>query len=75
MKEFIRRIRSERNLTIILIEHDMKMVMDISDFVIVLEFGQCIAHGKPREIRSWHVTSLKWEVISFWWRVNIRTWS
>lgn len=46
----IRRLRDERSLTILLVEHDMQLVMGISDRVIVLDHGRKIAEGEPREI-------------------------
>lgn len=51
MIELIRQIR-EDGISIILIEHDMKVVMNISDRIIVLDYGEKIAEGKPDEIRS-----------------------
>ncbi len=44
---FIRRIRKEFNLTILLIEHHMNLVMDISDRIYVIDFGKHIADGTP----------------------------
>jgi len=42
----------EQNLTIILVEHVMQLVMAIADRITVLNFGQCIAGGRPEEVRS-----------------------
>ncbi|MGC1404425.1 MAG: ABC transporter ATP-binding protein [Thermodesulfobacteriota bacterium] len=51
MARFILDINEEWGVTIILIEHDMGMVMDICDRICVLDFGQKIAEGRPEEIR------------------------
>ena len=48
--DLIRRIR-DMGITIILVEHDMKVVMDLCDRIIVLNFGQKIAEGLPEEIK------------------------
>jgi branched-chain amino acid transport system ATP-binding protein len=51
MMHFIRRLRDERGLTIFLIEHDMKLVMSISDQVSVMDYGQKISEGTPAEVQ------------------------
>jgi len=49
--EYLSAIRA-RGVTIVLIEHDMKVVMPISDHVVVLDYGKKIAEGKPRDIQN-----------------------
>jgi branched-chain amino acid transport system ATP-binding protein len=49
---FMRRLRDERALTILLIEHDMQVVMGVSEHITVLDHGQQIAEGTPEEVRQ-----------------------
>jgi len=52
LMHFIRQIRDDYDLTILLIEHDMKVVMGVCEHIWVLEYGQLIADGDPEAIRA-----------------------
>lgn len=52
LTRFIENVRSERGITILLIEHDMRVVMGISDRVTVIDFGTKISEGGPREVQK-----------------------
>ena len=52
LNKFLRAIRNETKTSILLIEHHMRVVMEISDHVVVLDYGQKIAEGSPAEVRG-----------------------
>jgi len=52
MVRFIMDIQKERHITVVLVEHDLGVVMDISDHVYVLDFGELIGAGKPNEVAT-----------------------
>lgn len=52
MARFILDVREEWGVTVLMVEHDMGMVMDLSDHVVVLNFGQVIAQGQPTDVQA-----------------------
>jgi branched-chain amino acid transport system ATP-binding protein len=52
LSEFIREVRAQFNLTVILIEHHVPLVMGLCDRIAVLHFGQLIALGEPGVVRN-----------------------
>lgn len=52
MARFILDVREEWGITVLMVEHDMGMVMDLSDHVVVLNFGQVIADGTPSQVQA-----------------------
>jgi ABC-type branched-subunit amino acid transport system ATPase component len=49
--QFVERLRTDQGLTVLLIEHDMRVVMGVSDHVTVLDYGAKIAEGSPRDVQ------------------------
>ena len=49
--QFVEKLRDDQGLTVLLIEHDMKVVMGVSDYVTVLDYGAKIAEGSPKEVQ------------------------
>ena len=52
LTDFMRRLRDERGLSILLIEHDMQVVMEASEYITVLDHGTKIAEGTPQQVRQ-----------------------
>jgi branched-chain amino acid transport system ATP-binding protein len=52
LTEFMRKLRDDRGVTIVLIEHDMKVIMGVSEHITVLDHGEKIAEGGPVEVRT-----------------------
>jgi branched-chain amino acid transport system ATP-binding protein len=52
LTDFMHQLRDERGITILLIEHDMKVVMGVSERVTVLDHGEKVAEGSPEEVRN-----------------------
>ncbi len=52
LTDFMRKLRDDLQLTILLIEHDMKVVMGVSELVWVLDHGEKIAEGAPADVRE-----------------------
>jgi branched-chain amino acid transport system ATP-binding protein len=52
LRALMEKLRSERGISLLLIEHDMKVVMNVSDYITVLDGGEKIAAGSPQEVRA-----------------------
>ncbi len=49
---FMRKLRDERGVTVVLIEHDMKVIMEVSEYITVLDHGEKISEGDPAKVRK-----------------------
>ena len=52
LTDFMRKLRDERDISILLIEHDMQVIMEVSEYITVLDHGTKIAEGSPQEVRQ-----------------------
>jgi len=52
LTDFMRKLRDDRGITVVLIEHDMKVIMQVSEHITVLDHGEKIAEGKPADVRA-----------------------
>ena len=52
LTDFMHKLRDERGVTVVLIEHDMKVIMRVSEHITVLDHGEKIAEGKPADVRA-----------------------
>lgn len=52
LQEIVRKVNRDLNITILMVEHDMSMVMSVCDYIFVLNFGSNLAEGTPAQIRS-----------------------
>ena len=52
LRQLMETLRTERGISVLLIEHDMKVVMNVSDRITVLDHGEKIAEGGPQEVRA-----------------------
>ena len=52
LTDFMHKLRDERGITVVLIEHDMKVIMGVSEHITVLDHGEKIAEGGPQEVRA-----------------------
>ena len=52
LTEFMRKLRDDRDISVLLIEHDMQVIMEVSEHITVLDHGTKIAEGTPQEVRQ-----------------------